>query len=231
MRSLLYSVRDGTNKEAWRRLIGLCSPLLYDWLRCQNLQHADAEDLVQETLITVALEAPTLQFNGNPRAFRLWLHKVLVNRLLNFRRAQRVHSICRSDSELLGQLADTIHDPRSDPTFRGDDGHDGHLARQVMKRIKPEFQGKTWQAFCRVALEGDDPQVVAAELHLSRSSVYVAKCRVLKRLRQEVKKPGVTCKKSPADALIEVGALKKAGPSTIAAANSTMLSELPGQDR
>jgi RNA polymerase sigma-70 factor (ECF subfamily) len=188
MLSLLHAARDGTNQEAWRRLVGRCAPLLHDWLRCQHLQHADADDLVQETLLTLAVEAPTLQPNGDPGALRHWLHKVLVNRLLNFRRTQRVRSICRCDSELLDQLVDTIDDSRSDGTSRGEDDQDGHVARQVMQRIEPEFHPKTWQAFRRVALEGDDPEIIAAELHLSLSSVYVAKCRVLNRLRQEAKK-------------------------------------------
>jgi RNA polymerase sigma-70 factor (ECF subfamily) len=204
MWSLLNAARDGTNKEAWRRLVGLCAPLLHAWLRCQHLQHADAEDLVQETLTILAREAPTLRPNGNPRMFRSWLRKVLINRLLNFRRAQRVRSICRSDSELLDQLAESMDDSRDSLTRRGGDVHDDHIARQVMERIEPEFQPKTWQAFRRVALEGDDPEVVAAELHLSLSSVYVAKCRVLKRLRQEAKKSATKCKELPADALIEV---------------------------
>jgi RNA polymerase sigma-70 factor (ECF subfamily) len=188
MWSLLNAARDGTNKEAWRRLVGLCSPLLHAWLRCQHLQHADAEDLVQETLTILALEAPTLQPNGNPRTFRCWLRKVLIHRLLNFRRAQRVRSICRSDSELLDQLADRMGDSRGGLTRRGNDVHDDNVARQAMERVEPEFQPKTWQAFRRVALVGDGPEVVATELHLSLSSVYVAKCRVLRRLRQEIKK-------------------------------------------
>ncbi len=204
MWSLLNAACDGTNKEAWQRLVGQCVPLLHAWLRCQHLQHADAEDLVQETLTILALEAPALRPNGNPRAFHCWLRKVLFNRLLNFRRAQRVRSICRSDSEFLDQLADRRDDSRGDLTRRGEDVQDVHVARQMMERIETQFQPKTWQAFRRVALEGDAPEVVAAELHLSLPSVYVAKCRVLKRLRQEVKKSATACKKSPADALKEV---------------------------
>jgi DNA-directed RNA polymerase specialized sigma24 family protein len=75
MWSLLNAARDGTNKEAWRRLVGLCVPLLHAWLRFQPLQHADAEDLVQETLTILALEAPTLRPKDNPRTFHCWLRK------------------------------------------------------------------------------------------------------------------------------------------------------------
>jgi RNA polymerase sigma-70 factor (ECF subfamily) len=191
MWSLLHSARDTTNNEAWLRLVSVCEPLLYGWLRCQNLQQADAEDLVQETLATLVLEAPTFLPIRHPGGFRCWLHKVLINRLRHFRRALRVRLICRPDSELLDRLATAIDDSRSDLTRRWDDDHDGHVAREVMQRIEPEFQPKTWHAFRRVALEGADPELVAAELELSVSSVYVAKFRVLKRLRQVVKNVSV----------------------------------------
>src|SRR5690348_2074087 len=101
MRSLLHAARDTTNNEAWLRLVSACEPLLYGWLRCQDVQHADAEDLVQETLATLVLEAPTFQPIGHPCAFRCWLHRVLINRLRHFRRALRVRLICRPDSDLL----------------------------------------------------------------------------------------------------------------------------------
>jgi RNA polymerase sigma-70 factor (ECF subfamily) len=182
---LLCVARDCTNNEAWLRLVSLCEPLLYGWLRCQGVQHADADDLVQETLATVVLEAPTFQPNGHPGAFRCWLRRILINRLRGFRRAQRVRSICRPDSELLGRLADVLDDPSSDLTCRRDDDHDRHVARHLLERIEREFQPKTWQAFRRVALQAADPALVAAELDLSLASVYAAKSRVLRRLRQE----------------------------------------------
>jgi RNA polymerase sigma-70 factor (ECF subfamily) len=188
MRSLLHAARDTANNEAWLRLVGVCEPLLYGWLRCQDLQHADAEDLVQETLATLVLEAPTFQPTWHPGAFRYWLRKVLINRLRHFRRNLRVRLSCRPDSELLDRLADFIVDSRDDLTCRWDNDHDLHIARQVMERIKQEFHANTWQAFHSVALEGADPELVAAELDLSLSSVYVAKFRVLRRLRQEATK-------------------------------------------
>jgi DNA-directed RNA polymerase specialized sigma24 family protein len=51
--------------------------------------------------------------------------------------------------------------------------------------LKAILVNKTWKAFCRVALDGAPPDVVAEEMGISRNSVIVAKCRVLSRLRQE----------------------------------------------
>ena len=205
MLPLLEEARDCTNNEAWQQLVSQCKPLLYGWLRRKDIQHVDADDLVQETLATLALKAPAFQPNRHPAAFHCWLYKVLMNRLLNFRRSQQVRSICHADSELLDRLADTIDDSRSDLTRRWDEEHARHIARQMMEKIKTEFEPKTWQAFRSLAIEGVDPELVAAELGLSLDSVYAAKYRVLRRLRQEARKTlPLERQKSLSHALIQV---------------------------
>ena len=50
---------------------------------------------------------------------------------------------------------------------------------------KPHFAPTTWTAFCRVALDGARPNMVAQELGISLNAVCIAKSRVLSRLRQE----------------------------------------------
>ena len=52
--------------------------------------------------------------------------------------------------------------------------------------IEPEFKPATWQAFRRVALEAAEPEAVAAELGLTVNAVFIAKSRVLRRLRTEI---------------------------------------------
>jgi RNA polymerase sigma factor (sigma-70 family) len=182
---LLRAARDCANDDAWGRLVSLYEPLLQGWLRRQGVQHADADDLVEETLATVAQELPNFSHNGHTGAFRSWLRGILVNRLRALRRSQRVRSICPADNNILHRLADVLADPGSDLARQWDDDHDRHVARKVLERIESEFQPTTWQAFRRVALDGADADLVAAELDISLASVYAAKSRIMKRLRQE----------------------------------------------
>jgi RNA polymerase sigma-70 factor (ECF subfamily) len=182
---LLNAAHDCADGDAWRRLVSLYEPLLQGWLRRQGVQHADADDLVAQTLAAVAQELPTFHHNGRTGAFRSWLRGILINRLRPYRRSQRVRSVCPADSDLIHRLADVLADPQSDLTCRWDEDHDRHIARKLLQRIEPEFQSKTRQAFHRVTLDGADPDLVAAELDISLASVYAAKSRVLKRLRQE----------------------------------------------
>ena len=55
-----------------------------------------------------------------------------------------------------------------------------------MDRIRPEFEPQTWRAFEMTWLENYAPQDAARELGCRVHAVYVAKSRVLNRLREEV---------------------------------------------
>lgn len=185
---LLRAARDCGDDGAWQRVVNLYEPLLHGWLRRQGVQHADAEELVAETLIAVAQELPSFQHNGHTGAFRSWLRSILVNRLRTFRRSQRVRSISHADSELLHRLAGVLADPSSDLTRQWDRDHDHFIARRLLELVEPHFEPTTWRAFCRVALDGHGADVVATDLGISVDSVYAAKSRILKRLRQEAER-------------------------------------------
>src|SRR5262249_60000951 len=78
-----------------------------------------------------------------------------------------------------------LEDPGSDLSRRWDREHDEHVARRLLELLRPEFQPNTWRAFERLMLEGGKPDEVAAELGLSVNAVFIAKSRVLRRLREE----------------------------------------------
>ena len=62
----------------------------------------------------------------------------------------------------------------------------GSLAHQTLELVQNEFEPRTWQAFLRVTIGGLSPTAVAEELGMNVGSVYTAKSRVLRRLREEM---------------------------------------------
>jgi RNA polymerase sigma factor (sigma-70 family) len=182
--TLLERLRDRADSEAWQRLVDLYSPLLSNWLRRHALQNADEDDLVQEVLLTVAREAPRFQHSGRPGAFRNWLRTILANRLREFWRDRRLQPSGTGDSDIVGML-DQLEDPDSSLSHLWDQEHDQHIARRLLAMIEPQFAPATWQAFRRVVLEGARPDAVAAEMGLTVNAVFIAKSRVLQRLRSE----------------------------------------------
>jgi|SRR5579884_353657 len=182
--TLLERLRDRADADAWKRLVDLYSPLLAAWLRRHGLQDADVDDLVQEVLLTVAREAAKFQHSGRPGAFRHWLRSILANRLREFWRERRQRPAAGGDSDFAGML-DQLQDPDSGLSHLWDQEHDQHIVRRLLAMIEPQFSQSTWQAFRRVVLDGARPDTVAAELGLSVNAVFIAKSRVLGRLREE----------------------------------------------
>ena len=182
--SLLERLRHSHKNEAWNRLADLYAPLVRVWLRRYDVQDSDANDLVQEVLLTVSKEIGTFEHRGQPGAFRGWLKAILINRLRKFWRARDRRPEARGDSDIDARIAQ-LDDPTSEMSRIWNREHDQYVLRQLLTLAEPHFEPNTWKAFCRVALEGAKPDVVAQEMGISLNAVCLAKSRVIRRLRQE----------------------------------------------
>ncbi len=182
--SLLNRLRRSPESEAWNRLVALYAPLLKAWLRRYDVQDSDADDLVQEVLLAVSKDLDKFNHCGQPGAFRGWLRAILVNRLRNFWRARDRRPHARDSSDLDSRL-NQLDDPASELSQIWNREHDQYVLGQLLALVEPHFAPNTWKAFHRVALVGCRADVVAQELEISLNAVFVAKSRVLSRLRLE----------------------------------------------
>lgn len=181
--SLLSQLSRSSEAEAWSRLVAMYQPLIRGWIGRHGVQDSDADDLVQEVLLAVSTDLGRFEHGGQPGAFRAWMRGILVNRLRNFWRSRdRRPLVAGSDVDaMLAQL----DDPASEATRVWNRQHDEHVVRQLLALSEPNFTPNTWTAFTRVALNGERPDEVAAELGMSLNAVVIAKSRVLSRLRLE----------------------------------------------
>jgi RNA polymerase sigma-70 factor (ECF subfamily) len=183
--SLLDRLRTQPDPVSWQRLVDLYTPLLRDWLRRYSLQQADADDVIQEVLTAVVREMPEFVHNQHKGAFRRWLRTIMVNRLRNFWRT-RNKAAATGDSNVAGMLAE-LEDPTSALSRLWDQQHDRYVVHRLLEMIEPDFTQSTWRAFRSVLFEGRKEDDVAQELGISVNAVFIAKSRVLNRLRQEMK--------------------------------------------
>ncbi len=181
--SLLERLHDRADDRAWRRLLTVYEPWLRGWLSRHDLQPADVEDVLQEVLVVVSEELPEFVHNGRPGAFRAWLRTILVHRARHFLRGQRNRQAALSPTGWLDQLAD----PDSALSHQWDQEHDQQLVRRSLASIREDFSPTTWQVFQMLVLEDRPAAEVASALGLTPNSVYVAKARVLARLRAELR--------------------------------------------
>src|SRR5262249_40782020 len=154
------------------------------WLRRYAVQPSDADDLVQEVLQVLHHELPQFKHSQRSGAFRRWLRTILVHRLREAWRSRQYRPEVTGNSDFFQQW-DELQDPNSGLSQLWDEEHNQHVVRRLLELIEPEFTPATWQAFRRQVVDGAVAEAVAAELGLSLNAVFIAKSRVLSRLRQE----------------------------------------------
>src|SRR3954447_22317219 len=87
--SLLVRLRDGDDAGAWQEFVRLYAPVVYGFARKRGLQDADAADLMQEVLRSVARNAGRMADDPKRGTFRGWLYTVTRNKVYNFLSGQR----------------------------------------------------------------------------------------------------------------------------------------------
>lgn len=179
-RSLLDRLGDGHHSPAWAEFVRLYTPLLQYWLRPHLLQPADADDVVQDVLVVVLHKLPEFK-PAAPGAFRAWLRAILTYRLQTFwRKKLRGHAAGAFDGLLAG-----LADPGSEMSRAWDEEHDRHVIGGLLEAVRPRFHPNTWQAFWRTAILEEPPAAVAKALRLTSNAVFIARSRVMQRLREE----------------------------------------------
>lgn len=167
---------------AWRRLVQLYYPLVYRWCRTAGLRDEDAGDVCQEVFAGLAANLPQYQ---PERRFRPWLRGITRNKLrLHWQQAAsavegRGGTGANAQLENFPQPEGSEEDPERE-------SENALLVQKALAFIRPEFREQTWRAFWETVVESRSPADVAADLGITRNAVYVAKSRVLHRLRIEL---------------------------------------------
>ncbi len=181
--SLLLRAQTGET-NAWKDLTDLYHPLILGWLNRQGVPARDLEDLSQEVLLSVVKHLPGFQHSGNRGAFRSWLRTIVCSRTADYWREIDAGIQAQGGSGTTAALQE-IADPDSDLNRQWDEEHDRYVLHCLLDLMEEEFQPITLQAFRRLALDGVSGAEAAQELGLSVTAVYVAKSRVLARIRQK----------------------------------------------
>jgi RNA polymerase sigma factor (sigma-70 family) len=184
--SLLVRLRDPQDKEAWGQFVQLYAPVIYGFARKRGLQDADAADLMQEVFRAVAGAAGRLEYDPKRGTFRGWLYTITRNKIYTFLDAQRRQVRGSGDSGAQALLDEQAG--REDGTGDlWDQEYERSAFAWAADRVRGEFHDSTWKAFWLTAVEGQSARDAGRQLGLSPGAVYVAKSRVVARLREEIR--------------------------------------------
>src|SRR5271156_4756474 len=99
--SLLVRIRDPEDTAAWQEFFRVYASLVYGFARKRGLQDADAADLMQEVMRSVAVAARRLEYDPRRGTFRGWLYTVTRNKIYSFLNGQRRQARGTGDSDAM----------------------------------------------------------------------------------------------------------------------------------
>ena len=182
--SLLVRVKDPSDYEAWNQFVSVYRPVIYRLARKRGLQDANAHDLTQQVLMAVAKAVDGWKVDPSRGRFRSWLMRIAHNAIINaLTRARPDVGIGGSSFlELLDQQ------PQRDPSSTGNLNREYHrgIFRWAVQQIRSEFHESTWNAFWLTTVETQGVEQASAALNKSVGSIYAARSRVMRRLKQKV---------------------------------------------
>jgi RNA polymerase sigma-70 factor (ECF subfamily) len=173
--SLLEGLRQSSAGAAWERFVRLYTPLLLHWARKLGLSEHDAADLVQDVMLVLIRKLPEFEYQSD-RTFRGWMRTVLINKWRD-----RSHRSAPDQLDSAVKLAvppdlDTIEDRE----------YNLYIMGRALRLMEADFEPATWKACWETVVCGRSGAEVAAELGISVNAVYLAKKRVLSRLRHDL---------------------------------------------
>jgi RNA polymerase sigma factor (sigma-70 family) len=181
--SLLVKVAESANPEAWREFTAIYRPAVYRLARRRGLQDADAEDLAQQVLVIVSRKISDWRPTSPAGAFRAWLTTIARNAIVNAL-TRGTKQIGVGGSGTLDRLNEHPGREKVEPEI--DEEVRRGLFRQAAESIRPEFEEATWAAFWLTAVEGLAVEDAARRLGKKTGSIYAARSRIMRRLKDEV---------------------------------------------
>ena len=113
--SLLERVK-AQDPKAWKRLVALYGPLVYDWCRQSGLHGEDAADIGQEVFGSVAAKVAEFRRDRPGDSFRGWLWTITRNKIRDPFRQQQGRAQAQGGTDAQQRLAQ-IADQPSTETF------------------------------------------------------------------------------------------------------------------
>ncbi|RCS51832.1 sigma-70 family RNA polymerase sigma factor [Bremerella cremea] len=181
--SLICRVKDPQDEMAWNQFMAIYRPVIYRLAKAKGLQHADVEDLVQRVFVSLAGSLADWKPTASGPAFRNWLGRIAKNAILNALARAKPDQAAGSTT-----VNDLLNDWPADSASEEDLLRESRLQafRWATEQIEGEFNEPTWFMFQETAIKGRPVAEVAGQVGKSAGAVYIARCRVMQRIKEKV---------------------------------------------
>jgi RNA polymerase sigma-70 factor (ECF subfamily) len=184
--TLIRRLPNAADVEAWDAFVGIYEPLLFRLARGRGMQQADAEDFVQEVLTAVIKSIDRWVADDDRGPFRAWLFRIASNLAVNFLTRPKHQRLGTGDSQIAKWL-------EQQPARKTDSAelflkeYRRELFRWAAECVRNQVSEPQWMVFWLTSVEQRPIAEVAREFGMSVGSVYIARSRVTKRIRDMIR--------------------------------------------
>lgn len=183
--SLILRLPDKGDLEAWEQFLELYRPIVFRVARSRGLQSADAEELTQDVMMSVARSVQNWDPDRSKGRFRDWLFKIVRNWIIKYL-TRRKHKILGTGDSGFPRFIEEHYVQDDDLEQIIELEYQREVFRWAAKQVQQQVRPETWQAFWLTSMLGLSTEEVAAKLNLSTGAVHIARSRVRGRLRERV---------------------------------------------
>ena len=188
--TLLSRIKDDDDQEGWVDFFNIYWKLIYNVARKAGLSDADAQDVVQETILTVNRKIKEFDYDRNKGSFKGWLKVITRSRITDHWRKQsrradkpnrRINEDDRSGPD------EMIPDPSGFELERiWEQEWQSNLHSMAIDRVRQKISAQQFQIFDCYVLKDWSVEDIKRKLGFSSGQVYMAKYRVGKLLKKEL---------------------------------------------
>ena len=189
--TLLHRLKDWQDQPSWQDFFDTYWKLIYGVAIKKGLTEAEAQDVVQETMISVASHMPSFKYDRSVGSFKAWLLNMTRWRITDqLRKRRRLAAYDFSDRTAADpSTTDKMLDPASESLDAlWDSEWEKNLLAAAIDKVKRRLDPQKYQIFDFCVNKEWPPAKIAKTFGISIDQVYLAKHRVTEMITEEVRK-------------------------------------------
>lgn len=181
--SLLEGLREPGNATIWERFVERYRPMIVRYAQRLGLNESDAQDAAQQALIAFCTSYQKGGYQREQGRLREWLFGIARNQILNLRRKGYRREVQIADAPSQTDFFAQQSDGNQLESIWEEEWRQAVL-RQCLEEIRRDFDARSLEAFELFAWKGWPAQKVAEHLGITPNAVFIAKHRIMKRIRE-----------------------------------------------
>jgi len=190
-RSLLTRLKNWDDHKGWQEFMDKYGRFIFGMARKSGFTVEEAEDIVQDVLVSVAKKMPEFRYQGEKGSFKAWLVMIVKSRVIDHLRKKyrrlpsagipggdpdgtRIEERIAQEEDALSHEAVWLNEWET------------HVLETALSRVKERLPAKHFLAFRMCSQQHKSPGEVAKALGLSLPNVYLIRHRAGRMVAKEI---------------------------------------------